>query len=412
MELMGVSYFAVMCLLVATQGWLMLSDFGIGSSLQNYVAERRAAGEGYQALLAGGGCVLFIIILVLYGLWSLSYQYIASIMFKNISGVDYDIISMALLYSGLFMILSGCAQVIYKVWLGEHKGHLAFMFPAIAQLIGYVGIVLLDSTGSSEGELFIWITFLWFAPVALISLTGCLWAMFCQKVWQVSFKGVVDGIKTVAPRAFGFSCFSFMVAGVLLTDMFVLSILGPDNQLAVGLSSYYIAHRIFFSLFFVYSAALSIIVPTMTIYISQRENESLRLLVKMLIGTGVAGVIAGSILLWLIMPFVISLVSSQDKVIISDLMVFMFCIYLCVRVWTDTWSGVLQSASRLAPFWRAVPVQVLVSILLMCLFASKWGGEGLVLGITLSYLITVAWYLPMSAVRFINFNETRSAGGV
>jgi O-antigen/teichoic acid export membrane protein len=86
---------------------------------------------------------------------------------------------------------------------------------------------------------------------------------------------------------------------------------------------------------------------------------------------------------------------------ISDFSIVLFFVYFCLRIWTDTYAMLFQSRSALKVFWVAVPIQALISLTTQLYLSRLWGINGIVMGLILSYLLTVTWMLPYEHYRYI-----------
>jgi hypothetical protein len=62
---------------------------------------------------------------------------------------------------------------------------------------------------------------------------------------------------------------------------------------------------------------------------------------------------------------------------------------------------VLQSISDLRPLWIFAPFQAILSGGFQLLLAPKFGVNGIVMGVMLSFVITVAWALPLATQRHV-----------
>jgi len=74
----------------------------------------------------------------------------------------------------------------------------------------------------------------------------------------------------------------------------------------------------------------------------------------------------------------------------------LFGFYYCIRIWTDTYSMLLQSMSKLKIFWIYVPIQGIISFTAQYLCAIKFGLNGIIIGLITSFLFTAVWVLPLA----------------
>ena len=93
------------------------------------------------------------------------------------------------------------------------------------------------------------------------------------------------------------------------------------------------------------------------------------------------------------------------EVNISPVLVVIFGLYFLIRVWTDTFTMILQAGNNLKPLLTIVPIQAFVSVSLQIFLSMKYGVYGLLMGLIISFLCTVFWYLPYSSHQFLKVNS-------
>jgi Na+-driven multidrug efflux pump len=84
----------------------------------------------------------------------------------------------------------------------------------------------------------------------------------------------------------------------------------------------------------------------------------------------------------------------QSHVAIEHSMILLFGLYMVIRVWTDASTVALQAANETGVLIRWIPVQAVISIAAQILLARHFAANGILLGLILSFLATVAWALP------------------
>ena len=134
--------------------------------------------------------------------------------------------------------------------------------------------------------------------------------------------------------------------------------------------------------------------PMVNECINRNDFEQIKRLLIKYIPIGMMLILCFSIILYIAAPFIFSILVKNTILNASILLIFLFCLYFLLRVWTDTFSMVLQSANVLKPFWFIVPIQAVVSIVCQILFTIFFGIYGLLYGIIASFVVTVVWYLP------------------
>lgn len=386
---LGLEQYAIFALLTGLTGWFMLADFGIGASLQNYISEDRAKAVENDAYLIAAAlllvCFLIFNVAVLYA----SSPYIAPTLLKAFPMLEDSDKERLYLITGCMFIVSALSGLSYKVWYAEQKGYLANLLPAIASLLGYVGIVFISEIPSSNKILFCVIVFI--APVALLPLVALIY-----QVWSRLGNGLKQLNWTIFSklirRAQPFWVFALMANLVLQIDYIVMSqLLTPENIVAYNLST-----KIFGLAFFVYSSLLTSLWPAFSEAIARGDWIMVKDYSRKYLSIGLAFMtLVTSALVWL-MPTAIGLLAPNQTIVIPMLFILLLGIYQLIRVWTDTFAMILMSMSDVMPLWMTSPIQALFSISLQWYLAQAIGLYGIVIGLILSFLLTASWVLPFA----------------
>ncbi|HCP8418079.1 TPA: polysaccharide biosynthesis C-terminal domain-containing protein, partial [Escherichia coli] len=65
-----------------------------------------------------------------------------------------------------------------------------------------------------------------------------------------------------------------------------------------------------------------------------------------------------------------------------------------IRAWCDTYAVLLQTMNSMKPLFIIVPIQALINFILQWYFISILSLTGILIGSIISFLCTVAIYLP------------------
>lgn len=384
-KLLDVTEYAAYVLITGLIGWYMLVDFGLGISLQNTISEFRARGENFghhsilaQILLLGSFGLFCIIMYAFNGL--LSMHFLSSI---HIEENKYIAFYWATIMMGATAIFSAS----YKIWYAEGKGHWSNILPAIASMISLGGLYGLSQQDSLEYPLlYALITYL--LPLAAFPMIIFIYRFghsFKDLVWDTTI------IKHLIKRGMDFFVFGVLAALVLQIDYLILSQVCSAEEII----AYNVLSKVFGLGFFVYNALLLALWPVIAEKIARREWNDVIGFIKKYIPYGILFIITFTCFLVLIFPYILPLLIQNTHIIIAPMLILIFGLYYMLRVWSDTYAMILQSMNDLKPLWYSVPFQAAISAGAQIYLATLYGIYGIVIGLCLSFILTVAWYLPV-----------------
>lgn len=389
---LGQPSYAVYALLAGVAAWFTLADLGLPAALQNFISESRARQHDYApavarcaALAVAGGAVLA-------GLAWVVAPWVAGPLMANLTGVPADarLRSLRLLAVACIALASG--SLVYKVWYGEHRGWLAHLCQLAAGLLSY-GATALVLRGDPAHRLE-WSVAAWFGFNALLPVACLAW-----RSRGLSGPGRAGLPRGLARQALGFWGYAWLAALVLQLDYVLIAfLLGPDDLVAYSLYA-----RIFGLGLLVYSSVLGALWPVLAERAVQGRGAEMLASATRHVAAGLAFMLGFTAVVARFDGAIFGLLSPTLHVATSPGFVLAMGGYFLVRVWTDTFAMLLQSMGYLRPFYLLVPVQALASIAGQVACVRLWGLVGIPLGMGLSFLLTVAWAMPLLARR-------RSAG--
>lgn len=388
-EYLGQEAYAVFALLVGLTTWFTLAELGIGFSVQNFISEQRAGGHDprvyvYVGLVLSAIALGGIGIAVLIAAPILGPAYLTS-------ATLWSATDKAWLFGVASVSLAGAAlgSTAYKVWYGEQRGYLANISMALASVIGVAGAYTVV-TSEYENRLLLAIA-AFLTPTAILPQVIIL-VRIVASVGKCKFNPVLA--LSILRRGFGFWVFAVLSVCVLNIDYLVLSQLVDTSDIA----KYAIIQKVFGFLLAIYGAVLIALWPEFAeLWIKKRHDEIRRMLRRYI----TAGLIATSLFGAIFAVFrdhASRLVSGGEGLGLPAALIILMTVYCLLRIWTDTYAMALQSASDLRPFWCWVPVQACISVVAQISLGYKYGAYGVVLGLILSFLGTVAWVLPRAVV--------------
>ena len=394
MDSLGLENYAVFVLLTGLTGWFMLADMGIGSSVQNHISESRARGQSYDDLISASGLLavllLFVTVIALYFI----SPYVAPLLLKNFPFLSEAEKTKLFFVTGALSIGMGVSGIVYKVWYGEQRGYLSNIVPAIAAVVGLIGLLLVSQTPVENRLLLSLAAFT--APLAVLPL-----GVLLVQQWRVlrlrrglEYPGTkLHGtIRRLLKRGLQFWFFAIMAAGVLQIDYIVMSQFLAANDIA----AYYISSKVFGLAFFVYSAILAALWPVFAESIAKHDWGLVQRYLRKYLALGMSFMFVCTVSLMWLMPVAVGILAPKENIIIPFGFILLLGFYHMIRVWTDTFAMVLLSISHMKPFWIYVPIQAILSILMQWVLVPVYGLYGVVLGLIGSFIFTVSLALPLA----------------
>ncbi len=378
--------YAALVILGSLEGWFLLLDFGIGVSIQTHLSEYRAKGFsdlGFLKIAFLLGLLFFIFGILLV---SSALPFISSFFLGGILPLNERVPLFFL--SSFFLLLSAEGTIASKILIARQLGYIVHITQAVASILSLGFLVLLVSLGKLS--LFFGALTLFGFP-AVVS-TGLSLAVFSQIQWKEKIdRGI---LKNVLLRARGFFIFSSLAAFVTLSDTVIV----PKILALDAIIEYNLLCKIFGVASFAYAAVLQGVFPEFTESLSLGSFKEVMRRLRYFCFLGVLGMIffAGAVYAFS------DLSKSYLKISLSSFSILAFGFYLCIRVVSDFHAMVLQSHSKLFSFFFLVPIQAILSLVLQYILGSQLGTLGILLGLSLSYLLTVFWALPLQLQRSMN----------
>lgn len=383
---LGKDSYATFALLQTLVPWFALADGGIGHSLQNHISECRAKGSDYSHLIATSFFLISIAFVVVLLTLFITVPSLSLIFLRESLFLDDDEKRLAVLVISILSLIIGFGGIGYKAWYATGRGHLSNIIPAIASIAG-LAIAYIAAASDVQHKLILVCSgyTLPFAAAGLLSLLH-LWLLQKDKKKRVTSSSIL----IIISRAWRFWLLAIMAAFVLQVDYLVASqLLKPDEIIAYSVTS-----KIFGVIFFVVSSSLMVIWPVFTEQITNGAWIKVFSYTRIYISLGIAVVVIGTILLSTYLEKALSIVSPSEIIQVPSSLIIAMGIYYSIRVWTDSFAIILQSMSRLKVFFVLIPLQALISIVSQIIFTATFGPVGIVVGLIISFLLTVSWALP------------------
>ncbi|MGW8192438.1 MATE family efflux transporter [Sphingomonas hankookensis] len=397
---LGIEGYGVFALLASVATWFTLSDLGIAISLQNYISERRAGGADVDTLMLSASLLAitacaFVALLILFAGPLLAHFILGDFAFLS---AGYKVLAFyAMAFPGIGTALGG---ILYRIWFAQHRGYLSNLMPAAGTVLGTLGVWLASRTQLEPA--LPWSVVLFYAPMALLPIGGLIVTLMrLARHHRPSFE--IAG--AVLRRALRFWLFGVMAASVLQVDFIIMAKVLSASDIVI----YSIATRVFGLVFFVYNALLMAMWPVCSEAIARGRWAQVHQMIRKYVVLGVAFVIVCGIGIEVTKPWIVAILAPASRLMIPGSVVALLALYYALRVWTDTFSTVIQSTNRLGVFWIALPFQAVFSVAFQWLGAQWLGLQGMILGLIICFVLTTSWILPFAVHRLSIANSSIKA---
>jgi O-antigen/teichoic acid export membrane protein len=387
-EGVGTPGYGVFAVLASLNGWLLLSDFSIGISLQNHISERRVAGENVDDLILTAILLSLMATGVVGAILLLLGPWLAELLlgkFAFLSMTERLLAFYAMVVPGVGTALG---TVAYRIWFAQHRGYLSNLMPAAGTVIGTTAVWFLTHVAPSSAYPVALNTFAYYLPLALLPIMVLL----------VTVSGIArrhrfrsELVRPLLTRGLRFWVSGLLASGVLGVDYVIMVQVLDVHDIVV----YSVASKLFLLIFFVFNAMLQALWPVCAEAIARDDWPAVGALTRRYIALGAAFTLVAGVGVAITNAWIVQILAPGLNTPIPLLVVVLLTLYTTLRVWTDMFGMILQSMNDLFLMWTVAPVQVLLSIGLQTLGARWFGLPGLISGLIGCYLLTAAWVLPL-----------------
>ncbi|HAU2772857.1 TPA: MATE family efflux transporter [Salmonella enterica subsp. enterica serovar Agona] len=385
-SILGEEKYAIFSLLTGLLVWCSAVDFGIGTGLQNYISEYRAKNKSYDAYIKSALHLSFIAIIFFIALFYIFSGVISAKYLSSFHEILQDKTRMLFFTSCLVFSSIGIGAIAYKILFAELVGWKANLLNALSYMIGMLGLLYIYYRGISvDIKLSLIVLYL---PVGMISLCYIVYRYI--KLYHV--KTTKSHYIAILRRSSGFFLFTLLSIVVLQTDYMVIS----QRLTPADIVQYTVTMKIFGLVFFIYTAILQALWPICAELRVKQQWKKLNKMIGVNILLGSLYVVGCTIFIYLFKEQIFSVIAKDINYQVSILSFMLIGIYFCIRVWCDTYAMLLQSMNYLKILWILVPLQAIIGGIAQWYFSSTLGISGVLLGLIISFALTVFWGLPLT----------------
>lgn len=390
LQVLGAERYAVFAVSMSLLGWCALADFGLGYSLQNYISGRRAEGNSYDDLIVTTSAILLPLGMTLMFVLFISANFLGPMLYPTSGLSQNEYVEIFRLSTSLFVITI-LGTISYRIFYAEQRGYWANIIPALASLIGLLGLLLLKH---SLIHVSIWWAFLVFnGPLAAMAAGTLLKLVIVSLLRGGKWSGryAIDLLQ----RGASFWLFALLAAFVLQIDYLIIArLLTPQDVV-----NYNIVTKVLGFIAFFYVAVIQALWPLCSEAASRKKWLEVDLHFFRAIITGGIIILFGGGMLWFFKQTIFNLLSPNHTVDITLELYLSLILYYLIRVWCDSYAMLLQSMSKMRIFFIFVPIQAVLSLLGQTYLAPTMGLQGIVFGLIIAFSFTVMWALPFEYSR-------------
>ena len=383
---MGADHYAAYALLNSLFAWYQLADLRIGDSLQNYISEHRAAGRDYRPYLGvalrTGGILLLV---------SLVFSFLAAPLLGPALLHRFAFLSaaariQAFLVVGLLFAVTSVAGFGTKAWYSLQKGYVANLLTLAASLVTLAGTWAAMRAGDPTRRL-LWSLAALAAPPAFAACASLGWLLLKEKpVWERT-----PGLyRPFLGRGLRFWLSLLLGMLMLKIDYIIIAQVLPARDMVV----YNILDRVFGAAYTLYLAATQAFWPVAAELIVEKQWQRLFAQIRSLLFFGLAFILLVTFGFAAAARPIVHLLSPHEMITVPPMLIVLFGAFYAVNVWTITYATVVYSKSDLKPFLACGAAQAIIGLPVQWFLATHFGLNGIMIGLILIYLGTMAWFLP------------------
>jgi O-antigen/teichoic acid export membrane protein len=275
------------------------------------------------------------------------------------------------------------------------KGYISNILPALSMIVSMSAIVIFNRYYPIKGNIL--------AALLIFTVPQLLTAVIpFIKIFKPAFTDFLNfdycAIKELAARSFKFSSFAIMGALTLQIDYLIMSqTLNPSD-----VATYSIFSKFFIFLLFIHTAVLTAAWPVFSELNIKAMHNTIKKMIFKYICFGFCIIFFGTLIFYAFSGDIISFLAPNTDINTSFILCALFAAYCMLRVWCDTFATFLQSVNALRIFWIFVPVQIIINTPAQYFLSLKYGLNGILIGLIVSFIFTACIALPYKVNSLIS----------
>lgn len=382
---LGIHDFALYNFILGVIGWFALCDLSTGIFCQNKITKMGVDHIDDSEIIAYSFYLNIFLIIAF------------SLLMLLVSPLIYKLF--------LVKLYGGSSQYLLVVWIIASTLYLAnmvfqntikvFYVKDLAFKVNLLNLIVLTASFSA---IYVMVHFdftmrlLWviLASVVPILITNfLLYLSLVDAKIRLEFSRFKQFALETIYEARHFFLFGLNAALVLQLDYFIIAyFLSPQD-----LIQYNFCAKVFAAAFYFFSIVLLNYYPESTRLVYSGKWNGVKKQMKFLILFGWFLIVLCSLFMIIAKVYLIKYF-FQNKVLLQDSIIIGFGSYYLIRVWTDYFAMLLAGLERAKEMFHYTIFQAIISIIAQVILVRYFGLLGIMLGLTVSFLATVAWLIP------------------
>jgi O-antigen/teichoic acid export membrane protein len=393
-----IAAYSVILLLGALIAWTQLAELGLGSALQNYISEQNAKQSGSNHTVTGIIQAYLGLTIIAMLLLSLVGGLIAPIYLGGVYPEGSEVLTNVFVSTLSLLIMVNLGTLAFKIYNANREPWIGYLYQILGSVLTILLMLSLPRLFPTP-DLLTTAIFYFLGPAiaSLFSFIGLLYR-YKYNIFSLSLIQIERGIiNKIAGGSLNFLVFNVVSAFVLTADYVVMSQLLDAEDIAF----YGTTLKVFGLVFVMYSSILVVEWPKCSEDFHLKKSNRHQHVLSRIMRFGIAYTLVFTLV------FAVSIskffeILGMGTTEVGILFPLLFGGYFVIRIFTDTYTMLLQSMSELKPIILLTPVQAFLSFALQIFFVFQFGLNGVLIGLILSYLLTVTSFLPVFYVRSIN----------
>jgi O-antigen/teichoic acid export membrane protein len=387
---LGENMFAVFSIMLSLMIWFNLFDFGIGNSLHNYIVESKNS-KGY---LASAYILIFFVALFGIVLIFIFSRYLGDFLLGKMDFLSEILRNDLILIVCLLLLMNSLVQIASKILFAQRKGYIPNTLQILANTI-VLSIFFLISKNTFSGDIFIF-TIAYLAPAPTLLFSVMIVIGIKQKLWLEKIK--IQNIVTLFQRSKKFWFYALLATITFNIDYIILSQFVLPQEIAI----YSIIYKISIIVISISTIMLQAIWPHTIEWITKNEWNNLISVVYKYFSIGFFSIFCFVMVLLFFKGHIFSFLAPNTQMALKNTTIFLFAIYLIIRLWTDVFTVIVLSINDINNLIYWACFQSILSLSMQITFVRIWGVNGILVGLILSSVLTVSWALPIRLIKIKN----------
>lgn len=386
---LGIDGYGAFAVITGLLAWFMLADFGFGSAIQNYISHARVDGEAWPPVVRRVAERVGLGLLASWIVVALLSPFAGPYLLADFHSVSTSEAVAAFGMFGFLATATGALSVMLKIQFAQHRGYVAHLITGGSAVVGLSLLAIALSVDT--GYPFVVAIAAYYAPGVLLPLV--LLVRFLRGTGRSASIS-----SAIIQQARVFLLFTTLSALILNVDYIILARAVPARDLLV----YAIMSKVYALIFILYNSVLQAYWPVSAESIRRGDADAVRSSIRRCILIGASIVLVGTLAFVVTSQWISMLLAPAERPVIPVLLLLLYAGYWLLRVWTDVFGTIVMSAGEVGYLCRIVPLQALVSVPAAYVGAQWLGISGLIAGLCLGYIATVAWMMPRHVYRCLD----------